>query len=152
MPEFDTDILSELIGAKRECLLRLRDLGRRQQAMIDDGDMTALLDLLAAKQKPITQIQRLERALDPYRRQDPEQRVWRSPESRARCAETLAQCETLLAEVLNQEKYCEQALLRRRDEAARQLQGAHLAGQARQAYQAKPSLPLSQGGVLNAEC
>jgi hypothetical protein len=152
MPDLDTDVLSELIRVKRECLLRLHDLGHRQRAVIEDGDMTALLDLLAAKQKPIAQLQRLERALDPFRRQDPDCRVWRSPKDRSRCAESLQQCETLLAEVMNEEKYCEQALLRRRDEAARQLQGAHLAGQARQAYQATPVLPVDQGGVLNAEC
>jgi hypothetical protein len=148
----DTDLLFDLIQAKRECLLRLRDLGHKQRTLIDDADMTALLDLLTAKQKPITQLQRLERALDPFRRQDPERRVWRTPEMRQRCAEAIGQCETLLADVMNQEKYCEGALIRRRDEAARQLQSAHLAGQARQAYQAGPVMPASQGGMLNAEC
>ncbi|MBN2579322.1 MAG: hypothetical protein JXB10_10055 [Pirellulales bacterium] len=152
MSNFDTDVLFDLIRAKRECLLRLRDLGRQQQTLIEDGDMTGLLNLLVAKQKPIMQLQRLERALEPFRRQDPERRVWRTPEARTRCADALGQCETLLAEIMRHEKFCEEALVRRRDEAARQLQGAHLAGQARQAYQAGPIPALNQGGMLNAEC
>ena len=46
MPTLETDILADLIRAKRECLLQLRDLGRKQLELIDEGDMTALLDLL----------------------------------------------------------------------------------------------------------
>jgi len=144
MSRWETDILGDLIHAKRECLLQLHDLGRRQRALIDDGDLTGLLDLLAAKQKPLSQLQRVERALDPFRRQDHEQRTWRTPEARARCAAVLQQCAALLAEVMHQEKYCEEVLLRRREEAASRLQGAHLAGQARQAYRPDPTLPISQ--------
>ena len=142
MPTFETDILADLIRAKRECLLQLRDLGRKQLELIDGGDMTALLDLLAVKQKPILQLQRIEKALDPFRRQDPERRTWSAPTARAACAEQVEQCEVLLAEVIKNEKYCEAALIRRRDEAANQLQGAHLAGCARQAYLGEPELPM----------
>jgi hypothetical protein len=144
MTAWKTDVLADLIHAKRECLLQLRDLGRRQRTLIDEGDLKGLLDLLAAKQKPLWQLQRIERALDPFRRDDPEQRAWRTPETRTRCAAALQQSKTLLAEVIQQEKYCEEALLRRREEAAQRLQGAHLAGQARQAYQPHPALPVSQ--------
>jgi hypothetical protein len=147
----ETEILFSLIRTKRECLLRLRDLGKKQQVLIDEGDFGALLEVLAAKQKPLVQLQRLERALDPFRRQDPEGRVWQTPEERQRCAEVLQECESLLTAVLRQEKYCEGALLRRREEAARQLQGAHLAGRAREAYQAAPALPLSQVDLLSEQ-
>jgi hypothetical protein len=142
MPTFETDILAELIRAKRECLLQLRDLGRKQWELIDQGNMTALLDLLAVKQKSIIQLQRIEKTLDPFRRQDPEQRTWSAPEARTACAEQLEQCDVLLAEVIKNEKYCETTLIRRRDETARQLQGAHLAGYARQAYLGGPEMPM----------
>jgi hypothetical protein len=150
MPTLETDILADLIRAKRECLLQLRDLGRKQLELIDEGDMTALLDLLSVKQKPIVQLQRIEKALDPFRSQDPERRTWPSPEARAACSEQVQQNEILLAEVIKNERYCEAALIRRRDEVANQLQGAHLAGCAREAYAGGPdasshSLDLSSG-------
>jgi hypothetical protein len=144
MPTFETDILADLIRAKRECLLQVRDFGRKQLELIDKGNMTALLDLLAVKQKSITQLQRIEKTLDPFRRQDPDERAWAAPEARAACAEMVEQCDILLAEVIKNEKYCEAALTRRRDEVANQLQGAHLAGCARQAYMGGPEMPFSQ--------
>ena len=142
MPTIETDILADLIRAKRECLLQVRDLGRKQMELIEKGEMTALLDLLSVKQKSIMQLQRIEKTLDPFRRQDPEQRAWSAPEARAACAEQVEQCDILLAEVIKNEKYCETALIRRREEAANQLQGAHLAGCARQAYLSGPDLPM----------
>jgi hypothetical protein len=137
----ETEILADLIRAKCECLSQLRDLGRKQWELIDDGNMTALLDLLALKQKPIVQLQRIEKALDPFRQQDPEKRAWTAPEARAACAEDIQQCDLLLAEVIKNEKFCEAALIRRRDETANQLQGAHVAGYARQAYAGTADLP-----------
>lgn len=74
----ETDILKDLIRVKSECLLQLRDIGRKQLALIDEGNMTSLMDVLAAKQRPLVTLQRIERALDPFRKQDPERRVWRS--------------------------------------------------------------------------
>jgi hypothetical protein len=129
-----TDVLKDLIRVKRECLLQLREMGRRQLALIEEGDLTSLMDVLAAKQRPLVTLQRIERALDLFRNQDPQQREWRSAADRVQCAEQLKQCETLLAEIVSQEKCCEIALIRRRDEAAARLQGAHLAGHARHAY------------------
>jgi hypothetical protein len=130
----ETDILKDLIRVKHECLLQLREAGRNQVELIDGGNLTGLMKVLAAKQRPLVTLQRVERALEPFRNQPPENRIWRSPDDRKQCSEELRQCETLLAEIVKQEKYCESILIKRRDEAAVQLQGAHLAGHARQAY------------------
>jgi len=134
MAALETDVLAELIRAKLACLVQLRDMGRRQHQLIEGGEMTALLDVLAAKQRSLVKLQQIERALDPFRNQDPEGRRWRSPQDRDACAEHLQQCETLLFEIVTQEKRCEAALICRRDDAATRLQGAHLAGEARGAY------------------
>ncbi len=99
--------------------------------------MTELLDVLSAKQQMIVELQRIERGLDPFRTQDPEQRSWRSPDERTRCAEQLNRCEALLAEIVRQEKHSERDLIRRRDEAAARLEGVHAASQARGAYLAR---------------
>lgn len=133
-----TDLLGDLIRRKHNCLLHLRDLGQRQLGLVRQGSMDELLDVLAAKQHLLVELQRIERGLDPFRKQDPEARSWRSPEDRQRCAEELARCDALLAEIMTQEKQSEQELIRRRDEAARRLQGAHTAAQARQAYAGDP--------------
>ena len=130
----DPCLLAELIRAKRACLVTLRDLGRKQIELISGGNMTGLLDLLAAKQPALGRLRRIEQALEPFRGQDPDSRRWPSPEDRRRSAEDVAECEALLAEILNQEKQAEAELVRRRDETALRLDGAHLAGRARGAY------------------
>lgn len=129
-----TDLLSDLIRRKHNCLLHLRDLGQRQLDLVRQGSMDELLDLLAAKQHLLAELQRIERGLDPFRDEDPDQRAWHAPEDRQRCAQELARCDALLAEIMAQEKQSEQELIRRRDEAARRLQGVHTAAQARRAY------------------
>ncbi len=138
----DTEILKDLIRVRRECLMQLRDMGRKQLALIEEGNMTSLMEVLASKQRPLVTLQRIERALDPFRNQDPQERVWRSAGDREQCVEQLKQCENLLAEIVSQEKSSEAALIRRRDEAAARLQGAHLAGHARQAYLPQAHMPL----------
>jgi hypothetical protein len=134
MTDFETDLLSGLIHQKYDCLTQLRDMGRKQLELVRDGSMSDLLDLLSAKQRVLLEVQRIERQLDPFRNQDPDKRPWPSSDARQRCAQELAQCELLLGEIVVQEKQSEQALIRRRDETAAQLQGVHLASQARGAY------------------
>jgi len=134
----DPCLLAELIRAKRACLVALRDLGRKQFELIGSGNMSGLFDLLAAKQPLLGRLQGIEQALEPFRHQDPETRPWPSPEDRRRCAEQVAECEGLLAEILSQEKSAEAELVRRREETAVRLDGAHLAGRACGAY-AQPS-------------
>lgn len=134
MPSANTDLLADLIRAKRSALAQVRDIGRKQFELIERGDMTALLDLLAVKQRIIDQLQRIEAALAPFRGQDPSERAWRSPEDRQRCSDEIEQCEALLREILGQERLSEGMLARRRDETAERLQDAGHAARARGAY------------------
>jgi hypothetical protein len=92
----ETDILAQLIAAKHACLTQLRELGQKQLELIEAGSLTALLDLLSVKQRPLRELQRLERALDPFRGQDPARRRWQSSEQRAACAAQIEQCNALL--------------------------------------------------------
>ena len=139
MSVLETDTLAELIGAKHQRLLQLRDLSRKQLELIDGGNMTALLDLLAIKQRSLLQLQQIERELAPFRKQDAENRNWRSPRHRQDCAEQLRECEALLGEVVAREKRGEDVLKQRRDEVALKLQGVHTADTARGAYAAQSS-------------
>jgi hypothetical protein len=144
MSPLDTDILGQLVRAKRTCLAQLRGMGQRQFDLIESGNMTALLDLLSAKQRPLMELRRIELALDPYRGQDPEKRRWRSAADRAACAREVQDCEELLREIVERERQCEATLVERRDEAAVRLQGFHAASQARGAYVAAPQVEVRQ--------
>ncbi len=146
MPAFETDLLSDLIRRKRSCLVQLRDMGAKQLELVRAGNITDLLELLAAKQHVLIQLQQVERQLDRFRGEDPQQRRWRTPDARQKCAADLAECESLLAGILAQEKQSERELAQRRDEVAAQLSGVHTASQARSAYLAQPQ---SASGNLN---
>ena len=137
MTEFDTDLLAELVTRKRECLLKLRTMVGKQLEMATDGSVSALLDILSSKQRVILELQDVDKALSPFRNQDPDRRRWRFPQARERCARQLAECETLLGRIMLEEKKSELEMVRRRDETARQLQGVHRAGRARGAYAAE---------------
>lgn len=131
---YDTDLLAQLLRSRHDCLAELRDLGRRQMELIDQGELAALLDLLAVKQRSIARLQQIERALDPFRDQPPDQRRWRSAEHRRQCAELVEQCQSLLAEVLAEEKRCEAALLSRRQQTLALLEKMQLAGNVQATY------------------
>ena len=130
----DTDRLTELIDQKCQALVQLLELSRRQAGCIAEGDLTSLLTLLSAKQKLLNQVQEMERMLDPFRGQDPEKRVWRSPEMRRQVAETVKHCEVLVAEVMVLEKQGEAAMVLRRDRAANHLQVVAQASHVRSSY------------------
>lgn len=136
--ELETDLLADLIAQKHRCLVALREMGFRQRELIRQGEINRLLDLLSGRQHAMAELQRIERKLDPFRRQDPEARSWRSADDRRRCAELAAECETLLSEIIGQEKQSESELVQKRDEVANRLQGVHAASQARGAYTAAP--------------
>ena len=134
MEAHDTRRLSDLVGAKHGCLLQLRELGRRQQELIESGDMTPLLTVLAEKQRAIGTLHELERLLDPFRAEDPAHRTWSGEAERVRCASLADQSARLMAEILEVEKRCEESLRRRRDETAEQLAVVQASGAARGAY------------------
>lgn len=132
--DFTPRRLLDLVDRKFACLRQLRDLGVQQQSLIDAGEITALLRLLADKQRLIEDLHRLERNLDPFREQDPERRAWSSDAERLRCASLAEQSARLLREVLDNEKRCEELLQRRRDDTAERLAAVQTAGMARGAY------------------
>lgn len=142
MNHADTDRLSELVAAKLQVVELLLGLARRQLELADRAEMTALLKLLAAKQTVLDQLQRLEREIDPYRNQDPDQRAWRNPADRERCQAKADLCGKLLGEAMILEKQGEAALLRRRQAAAAALEDAQSAADAAVAYAAPEPVAL----------
>jgi hypothetical protein len=143
MSALDTELLLNLIRARHGCLKQLCELGKYQLRYINENNVTALLDVLAAKQKPLDDVRRIERALDPYRSQDPEKRVWPSTTERSKAAALIKECDAMLAEVFARDKQCESLLVEQREAMGIQLQARRSAGRARGAYNAIES-PLAR--------
>lgn len=144
---WDTDLLLELAGRRLSALEQLHALGRRQIELIGEGDMTLLIQVLAAKHNVLAELQHTEKRLDPFRGQQPEARRWRHETLRERCAEVVCKSDRLFREILEQEKRAETELARHRDETAQRLQIAHTAGHARAAYTA----PVARPGMLDLQ-
>ena len=134
MPTFDTDNMADLLGRKHDCLSQLHGLAQRQLALIEGEHMTDLLNLLAHKQRLLGVLQALDRQLAPFQGQSPEGRRWRSPELRTRCGQVLADCEALLAGILEHERSGESRLAARRDETAIRVQTAYAGHETHSAY------------------
>ena len=149
MSASQTDVLAELVGSKLACLELLRELGQRQYDLIERDDMTSLMDVLARKQRTLIKLQQIEKGLNPFRDEDPRQRRWSTPQQRQTCSGQLDQCEALLDEIVREEKRSERELVRRRDQVAEQLQGAHLACQAHGAYTAEATHNVNQLDILS---
>ena len=134
MNQLSTDNLAELIRRKHQILMQLRDIGLRQEKLVDDSATTALLQLLGAKQHLIGALQMVERGLRPFQVEDPDDRHWRCDADRAACAERAEECRRLLGEVMKLERSQEAKMIERRNEVAEQLRRAGTANQAVGAY------------------
>jgi hypothetical protein len=144
----DTDRLAACIAHKLRLLERLVELSRQQDQSIAADDVDALLRLLAVKQRLVEGLQQVERALDPYRAQAPESRVWRSPAEREKCRAASQRCDGLLQELLASEERAGDRLAQERDRAEARLQGFDSISKAQSAYmqnspQPAPRLDLS---------
>lgn len=134
----NTERLTHWIGQKLTILEQVRDLSQRQAALIAAGDVQRLLSVLTAKQTLLTELQKVERELEPYRQQDPEARQWRSFAEREECRQRAAHCEAVLREIVHIEQQDEAELRQRRAAAAARLQGTHDTAQATRAYLGPP--------------
>jgi flagellar biosynthesis/type III secretory pathway chaperone len=132
----DTDQLAALVASKLQVLSLLKRSAQQQLALIEAGEMTTLLKLLGAKQTLLSQLQAIEKRLDPFRDEDPECRHWGTPEARADCQRQADHCAQLHAELLELEKSGEGKMVQRRDAAAARLQGVQCAAEASHAYAA----------------
>ena len=139
MSAHNTDNLATLVSQRRKCLLQMRELAKRQSQLIVASDMSALMQLLAAKQQLITALQKIEAGLEPYRDEDPEKRFWPTAADREQCARQAAECRQLLDEVMAAEQRNQTELVARRDEAAQQLRTVTPAHHVRRAYEQQRS-------------
>lgn len=124
---------------KLQVLEEVLSLSRSQWELVDRDEVESLMELLAAKQTLLDRMHELQIELAPFREQDPNSRVWHSQRRREQTKFVAARCETLLAEIMQIERDCEQKLVTRRAEVAADLKAADLAERARDAYAAAPA-------------
>jgi hypothetical protein len=135
-PELDlsTNRLAALVTQKALLVQELHKLVNKQQQMIYNQEVD-LIPLLAVKQRVLETLQEVDRAMDPFRTQDPDRRQWTSLDARQACRHEADQCEAIFRQVLLIEHDCTQALQQQQEKTRQQLQGSVAAGQATRAYQ-----------------
>jgi len=140
----DSRLLASSMARKAQLLELLQRLGTAQLSLVGEGDMSRLLQVLASKDSLLAQLQLVERELDPFRDEDPERRVWATPELRNACKQDAARCASLLTEIVALEKQSEAEMTCRRDATAAQLQGLYGSQEAQGAYITSPiTMPAS---------
>jgi hypothetical protein len=139
----NTERLAALVMSKQQVLEILVQMSRQQLALIDAGDLGTLMKLLAGKQTVITHLHHIERELTPFRDEEPEQRVWTSPDHRTACQARAQQCNSLLAEVMDLERRAESSMHQRRNATAAALSSLQAGAEAKAAYHALPSTMLT---------
>jgi len=140
--------LAELIDARLACIRNVNALSRKQLELIKNKEMVDLTALLERKQKTFKLLEQVERALDPFRDEEPEDRVWESQQLREETAAKISECEELLRETFERDKESEEMLSESRDEAAQKLRGLAAAGPAKNAY-IEDQKPGDSHGHLN---
>jgi hypothetical protein len=145
-----TERLSRLIQLKHDLLAQLHMLARKQVEVLASDEVERLMSLLAQKQPLLNQLQAVEKALDPFRREDAEQRQWRTPQERRACQVIAERANALLAELLQFERQAEAAVTVSRDQTSRELATATTALAARQAYVSGPAT-MSPGFDFSSE-
>lgn len=124
----------QTFAARRQCFVELLDLSRQQLGLVESDDYTRLLTLLGGKQQVIHRLEALGRR-DPRLWDDwRETRDRLTPPARSACEQVLAETESLLAQLLEQERVSTETLKARRDETARELRSVAAGSRVNQAY------------------
>jgi hypothetical protein len=120
-PYARTEQLFTLLEAKRGLLSELRTLAILQADTIDRQEISELLNLLARKQGLMDRLMALQQHLQSFHEEDPDTRVWSSPQRRSECRETKRQCDQWIQEILIMEERAAVNMTAQRDAVAGQL-------------------------------
>ena len=118
----DSEHLFQLVGHKLERLEQLHACSANQMQYVDTDDMGAILEILAAKQRLLIEIEGIDQQIAQYHVDDPEDRVWPTQEMREYCRERISRCDRLVRETLEYDRFAEQRLIEKRETAKQQLQ------------------------------
>lgn len=140
-----TQQLFDLILEQRSILLELKHFAETQFQIVQQNELGKLVSLLATKQQAIQRLQEVDRRLNPFRDQDPESRIWSSPEQRDACRRMAKECPRLLADVMKLEQAAEEVLTQQREQVTQQVDQSSARSHAASAY-----LQTSQGAQTSS--
>ena len=150
----DSEHLFQLVGQKLERLQQLHACSGNQMQYVETEDMGAILEILAAKQRLLIEIEGIDRQIAGYHVDDPEERVWPTDEMREQCREKISQCDRLVREMLEYDQIATERLAEKKSTAKQQLQQfvntAHVQGvyqrqKTRSGLTAHPGVDLGAG-------
>jgi len=143
----DSEHLFQLVGQKLERLEQLHSYSGNQMPYVETEDMGAILEILAAKQRLLIEIEGIDRQIAGFHVDDPEERVWPTQEMREQCREKISQCDRLVRETLENDQIATERLTEKMSSAKQQLQQfidtTHVQGVYRQ-HKTRPGIPHSR--------
>jgi hypothetical protein len=119
--ESRTEQLFSLMEAKLGLLSELRSLAMQQSDAVDKQDVGDLLQLLGRKQGLMERLQAIQDQLRPFAEEDPETRIWSSPERRATCQANKRRCDQWIEEILVMEHRAIETMSSQREAISGQL-------------------------------
>jgi len=117
----DSEHLYQLIEQKLKLLEQLKACSGNQMQYVDAENLEALLEILAAKQRMLLEIEGIDQQITGYHVDNPDDRVWPSQEMRSRCREMVSQCDWLVREALANDQLAEQQLMYKKNAVKQQL-------------------------------
>ena len=134
MTPSSTALPLDALSQKRDCCRALIKLANQQHALILSGDLGALMEVLATKQRVMGRMEEVQRRLVSFREGPQSWRDRLDSEVEGQCQGVLEETEQLLADLLGIEKQCEQKLICLREEAVEQLRQTDAGRQLNRAY------------------
>ena len=125
---------SELIRSEEELLKRLLLVSQRQLELVEEGNVTILIQHLGQRQQLWNEFELLEQQLAPHKGIPPESRVWRNTNERQMTEASLNRCKDLLGKILEIDQMSLTKTAAQKDEVEGQLQRIQRGAPAATAY------------------
>lgn len=131
-----TDLLLGCMRQRCEILEALRTLAESQAMTAGQAEIDLMLGVLGRKQALFEELADVQRLLQPYMHDDPESRLWRTPQQRQQCRQLAELGQRILRETMHIEQQTLEDMTLRRDAVATQLQDGQDSILAQTAYRA----------------
>lgn len=134
MSTLDASNILPVLQARRQHCRNLLELSRRQRNLIDASDYSQLLSILGQKQRLLGRLDELNKEHPDLKSQWKLIRTTADAEWRDDCEHVLAETESILAELIEEESQSTEHLSRKRDATQRELQSVSQGARVHDAY------------------
>ena len=143
--DHSTERLAELCQLRLEKLQVIRELSIQQCVLAQSQDVERLLSLAGKRQHALDALESIQSELRTYSNEDPERRVWASPELREKCRVDLEKGKSILSELIVMEQRSIDILASQREAIAEQIHLHHGTQTVLNAYSSQLHLPSASG-------